>query len=102
MSEPTDAQVEAAARRLFGATVDSMDRARDLARVALRAAGAVAEEPEWEYRYAEIGDDGTMWTYSKAPDDEYDTFAAAYDARVDETDVVVRRVKAGPWVWSHD
>lgn len=39
--EPPAAHIEAAARRLFGATVDSMDRARELARVALRAAADV-------------------------------------------------------------
>lgn len=42
----SDAKVEAAARRLFGATVGSMDRARELARVALTAAPLVAC-PHW-------------------------------------------------------
>ncbi|AZS46656.1 hypothetical protein [Microbacterium oxydans] len=45
-SEPSDARVEAAARRLFGATVDSMTRARELARVALTAKPLI-ECPHW-------------------------------------------------------
>lgn len=44
--EPSDAQVEAAARRLFGATVDSMTRARELARIALTAKPLI-ECPHW-------------------------------------------------------
>lgn len=44
--EPSDAKVEAAARRLFGSTVDSMDRARELARIALTAPPLVAC-PHW-------------------------------------------------------
>lgn len=39
--EPTGARVEVAARVLFGATVDSMLVARELANIALRAAGRV-------------------------------------------------------------
>lgn len=46
-TEPSDARVESAARRLFGATVDSMSRARELARIALTAKPLV-ECPHWE------------------------------------------------------
>lgn len=48
-TEPTDAQVNAAALEYFGvsATYDR-ERMRD----ALRAAAAIAEEPEWEYGLA--------------------------------------------------
>lgn len=44
--EPSEAKVEAVARRLFGATVDSMTRARELARIALNAKPLV-ECPHW-------------------------------------------------------
>lgn len=44
--EPSGAKVEAAARRLFGATVNSMTLARELARVALLAKPLV-ECPHW-------------------------------------------------------
>jgi hypothetical protein len=56
-------------------------------------------EPEWEYRYAEIYPDAT-YTYGPKgdPDRSFATAAEAQQARVDDSDVVLRRRKAGPWL----
>lgn len=54
---------------------------------------------EWEYRFAEVHDGGEMYIYGAGPngDMSYPTYEAAHAARIEETDVVVRRRRAGGW-----
>jgi len=57
-------------------------------------------EVEWEYRYAEVYYGGEMYTYGPtgSPDWSFASAASAADGRVEDSDIVVRRRKAGPWV----
>lgn len=84
-AEPTDAQVNAAALEYFGVSA-TYDRER--MRASLRAAAAIAEEPEWEYGERSPGSTYVWgpWTAEKAES------LAVPDAQL------MRRRKAGPWV----
>ncbi|WP_347975689.1 hypothetical protein [Microbacterium sp. ProA8] len=54
---------------------------------------------EWEYRYAEVFDDGEMYTYGSGANGDmgFPTYEAAHAARVEDTDIVVRRRRSGQW-----
>ena len=72
------------------------DEYRRLARECLRAIDSTAD---WEYRFAEIHDDGTMYTYGPQGHPDW-SFATVEDARkhcIEESDVIVRRRKAPAW-----
>lgn len=56
-----------------------------------------APEPEWEYKYAEMLG-GTEHTYGDENGKPFATWEAANLARIEDTDYVVGRRKAGPWV----
>lgn len=60
---------------------------------------AEPSEVEWEYRYAELLS-GTMYTYGPehTEDMSFESFEEASGARIEDTDIVVRRRPAGPWV----
>lgn len=84
------------AGRASGVTTPT--RTRDAARVVLDHL-SVQGEPEWEYRYAEVYPDGSTYTYGpKGDPGAFATIEAARAEAVEESDIIVRRRPAGPWV----
>lgn len=68
---------------------------------AVAAALDGAPEAEWEYCFAEIQDDGEIYTNGPEEGFQFATAEAARDASIEESDVVMKRVKgvpAGPWL----
>lgn len=76
---------------------------------ALIAAGVVAEEPEWEWGYRLVGDDGNVYKTGFAYDDPAEPSERAKMRAAEENEVreetgeprlapeLIRRLKAGPW-----
>lgn len=60
-----------------------------------------APEPEWEFCFAEIHDDGEIYANGSDEGIPFATAEAARAARIEDSDVVMKRVKgvpAGPWL----
>lgn len=64
-----------------------------------RALLAEIAPTEWEYRYAEVHEGGSMYTYGPEHDERgaFGSFEEASGARIEDSDIVVRRRKAGEW-----
>lgn len=73
-------------------------------------ASAVVEEPEWEWGYRLVGDDGNVYKTGFAYDDPAEPSERAKMRAAEENEVreetgeprlapvLIRRLKAGPWV----
>lgn len=66
---------------------------------ALQAVTSDRGAEDWEYRHAEVHEDGTVYTYGPKgkPDSSFVTAEAAWDEHLDDDDIIVRRRRAGDW-----